>query len=124
MLDRSQVTTPGPSDFVRERVPEKPFPLIQSNITAKKDIEDLRALEHVMKSTAGWVDEEAGVARIPVETAIGLMLEEGFATQAPRSDPFELRPGEEVMNVGSEVESSNEDDVAQPEGPADTETEE
>ena len=116
VLDRSQVTTPEPSDFVRERAPEEPFPLLQSNITAKKDIEDLRALEHVKKSTAGWVDEEAGVARIPVETAIGLMLDEGFETL--RSTAVIRAPDDELTEESTDEAT---EDVAQP---ADTETEE
>lgn len=89
ILDRSQVSTVEPTEVVRDRVPEEPFPLIQSNITAKKDIEDLRALEHVKTDTAGWVDEEAGVTRIPVETAIDLMLEEGFKSESP---PLTVEP--------------------------------
>lgn len=119
MLDSSQVSTVEPTEVVRDHMPEESFPLIQSNITAKKDIEDLRALEHVMTDTAGWVDKEAGVARIPVETAIGLMLEEGFETR--RSSDSIVLPADELAEEPSDETS---DVGAQPEGVADTETEE
>ena len=36
---------------------------------------DLRAEEDAILETYGWVDQAAGVARIPIERAIALMVE-------------------------------------------------
>ena len=51
-------------------------------MTAKTDIEDLRRDERIRLNTFAWIDEGAGVARIPIDRAIDLMLEEGFAPPA------------------------------------------
>lgn len=94
VIDRSQVTVTEPAKLARDRLPEPPYPLLQSNATVKKDIEDLRAIERVKTEFAGWVDEEAGVARIPVETAIDLMLEQGFESRNATSDDETTEPEE------------------------------
>lgn len=77
-IDRSQVVVPEASSMQRDRVPEQPDPLLQSNITAHKDIADLRKLEVAKTDYATWVDKEAGVARIPIAAAMEIMLEQGF----------------------------------------------
>lgn len=77
-FDRSQVTVPDETAWERDRMPEQPDPLLQSNITAHKDIADLRKLEQAKSDHATWIDEDAGVARIPIAAAMEIMLEQGF----------------------------------------------
>lgn len=56
----------------------KDAPLVQSNVTAKRDIRTLRQEELVHLTTYGWVDKEKGIVRIPVEVALQMALERGF----------------------------------------------
>jgi len=44
-------------------------------------LEAFRAREDAELSTYGWVDENAGVVRIPIERAKDLMLERGYPTR-------------------------------------------
>ena len=50
-------------------------PLLQVNPTA--ELEQLRRQEQRVLESYGWVDRGAGVARVPVERALELVLEEG-----------------------------------------------
>lgn len=75
VFDRAQVGRPEKQE-VRATTPQEPYPVLQTNTTARTDINDLRHEERVKRDTAGWVDESKGVAHIPVDTAKGLVLEE------------------------------------------------
>jgi hypothetical protein len=50
-------------------------PLLQVNPTA--ELEQLRRQEQRVLDSYGWVDRGAGIARVPVERALELVLEEG-----------------------------------------------
>jgi hypothetical protein len=43
-----------------------------------RDLRQLRAAEDAQLSTYGWVDEKAGVVRIPIERAIEALAERGL----------------------------------------------
>lgn len=60
---------------VEKRVQLPPGPLLQSNVTAKQDIKDLRELEQGKLEGYGWSDEKAGIAHIPVDEAMKKMAE-------------------------------------------------
>ncbi|HVS15154.1 MAG TPA: hypothetical protein VMV46_14595 [Thermoanaerobaculia bacterium] len=67
----------------------------------EQDMRAFRAREAIALHSYGWVDESAGVARIPVERAAELVLEEGLpATPAAApgtqgSDPDQSPPSPE-----------------------------
>jgi hypothetical protein len=73
---RQQTMAPPSSVFVDER-PTPPLPRLQPNpidgTTAEEDMEDMVARDTVELNRYGWVDKEAGVARIPVDLAIELL---------------------------------------------------
>ena len=56
------------------RVP--PAPRLQTD--PRQDLADLRAKEDELLGTAGVVDENAGIYRIPIEAAMKLTLERGL----------------------------------------------
>lgn len=61
-----------------------PQPRIQVNPAA--DLKALRQREEAALATYGWVDERAGIVRIPIEQAMQLVLEQGLPVrraQAP-----------------------------------------
>lgn len=59
---------------VADRLP--PDPRLQTN--PKKDLADLRAYEADTLAHYAWVDKNNGVARIPIENAMKLVLERGL----------------------------------------------
>ncbi len=62
----------------QKKIPEAPNPLLQSNVTAKKAIADLRADERKGLGSYAWVDKEKGIVRIPIDRAISLIGERGI----------------------------------------------
>ena len=61
--------------FVK-RLPAEPNPLLQTNVTAKTDIRDLRREENLLlHGSPTWVDQNKGVIRIPVERAMDLYMQ-------------------------------------------------
>ncbi|HRI42610.1 MAG TPA: hypothetical protein PLL78_00815 [Fimbriimonadaceae bacterium] len=66
----------------------KDSPQLQTNVTAVKDIATLRREENVRLTTYGWVDKDKGVVRIPVEVAMEMALQKGFAERGvPQPEP-------------------------------------
>jgi hypothetical protein len=72
-----------PESPVEERLP--PQPRIQADPST--DMEALRRQEDAILTTYGWVDRQAGVARIPIEVAMKQVLEEGLPVRRPDSAP-------------------------------------
>jgi hypothetical protein len=62
-----------------------------------KDISELRNTEAGKLTTYGWVDKEGGIARIPIDRAMEVMLQRGFPA---RTD------GGTGANVGTQDSSS------------------
>jgi len=70
-----------PSPLVlREGVPPVPEPHLQT--TPEQDLRALRAHEDSLLHSYGWVDAPAGIARVPVERAMDLLLQQGLPTRA------------------------------------------
>jgi len=67
--------TPAPA-----QVSDFPSPSLQ--ITPWKDLQTLRAGEYTFLHTYGWVDESAGVARIPIDKAKAMLLQKGLPVRA------------------------------------------
>ncbi len=67
--------------------PEGPIPdMIQSRALTGLEYQQLRATEDEWLSSYGWVDEQAGVVRIPVERAMDVALERGLLPSRPMSE--------------------------------------
>lgn len=95
-FDSQQVLGNEGREARTQDLPEQPYPLLQSNVTVKKDIKDLRAQEKLKTDTAGWVDKDAGVAHIPVSVAKRIFYIE--SRRAPQQSPAEATP----PNAGQE----------------------
>ena len=59
---------------------EPPEPRLQTD--PRRDLADLRAREDELLNSYGWVDKNAGIVRIPIESAMTLMLERGLPARA------------------------------------------
>ena len=51
-----------------------------------KDIYKLRSTEAEKLTTYGWVDKDGGIARIPIDRAMEVMLQRGFPTRPDGAD--------------------------------------
>lgn len=67
-------------------VPQYPNPLLQDNMATQVDIMELRKDEQKRKTSYGWIDEEKGVAHMPVEKAMETVAEQGIGTVGPKRD--------------------------------------
>ena len=81
-LAPSAASRPAPAPG-GERLP--PEPRIQANPAA--DMQRVREQDEAILTTYGWVDREAGVARIPIEAAMKQVLEEGLPVRQPDNAP-------------------------------------
>jgi len=61
--------------------PGAPEPRLQ--VHAVRDMKALRAAEDEVLTSYGWVSKEAGMARIPIERAMQLVLERGLPVSKP-----------------------------------------
>lgn len=57
-----------------------PEPRLQ--VSPAQDMQELRAREDALLNTYGWVDQQDGVVRIPIERAIQLLAERGLSARA------------------------------------------
>jgi len=71
-----------------ERLP--PEPRIQANPAA--DMKSLRQQEDAVLTTYGWVDRQAGIARVPIDVAMSQVLEEGLPVRQPDGGMKKERP--------------------------------
>jgi hypothetical protein len=62
-----------------QRLP--PEPRLQTN--PREDLLTLRQAEEQRLQSYGWVDKDAGIARIPIEEAMRLTLERGLPARPP-----------------------------------------
>jgi hypothetical protein len=62
-----------------------PEPRIQANPAA--DLRSLRQQETEVLTSYGWVDEKAGVVRVPIDQAMKLVLEEGLPVRQRETAP-------------------------------------
>jgi len=61
--------------------PGPPEPRLQ--VHAIRDMKALRAAEDEVLTSYGWVSKEAGIARIPIDRAMQLVLERGLPVSKP-----------------------------------------
>ena len=64
---------PSPLAHTREPTPE---PHLQ--VYAAEDLQEMRAAEDAVLNGYGWIDKEAGIARIPIEQAIETLAKKGL----------------------------------------------
>ena len=66
------------------QVRQPPSPNLQNQ--PFKDIYSLRKTEAEKQTSYGWVDKEGGVARIPIDRAMEVMLQRGFPARTDGSN--------------------------------------
>jgi hypothetical protein len=80
-LSDHPLTTTPPNPLVetaREQFP--PQPRLQEHPAI--ELQQLRGEEDQILNTYGWTDKKAGIVRIPIDRAMELAMQRGFATKA------------------------------------------
>jgi|GEM_PF-5743947 len=106
-------TVPNVNSLMSTKTPADPNPIIQTNVTAKSDIRDLRQRENQTLATSGKSTYTDGFNRIPIEQAIKLTADRhgkvdvadqpeytGAAVQKPASNAPQ-KPTDSKPNVGA-----------------------
>ena len=82
VVDRTKAFSLNPTKVEARKVtPPKDYPVVQSGLTAKTDMIDLRKQEEAKETKLGWVDQAKGIAQIPVEDAVRIVAERGLPTR-------------------------------------------
>jgi hypothetical protein len=93
MVDRAhRADPPNPPLARHEQGRKPPEPRLQE--MPFKDISELRAEERQLLDGSGWVDEPAGIARIPIAQAMKIVAEKGLPhwAAAPQASPSPASP--------------------------------
>ena len=84
-VDRAEALTPPPSPVAEANVRRLPEgPLLQADPEA--EYQEMLAEMEVELHDWGWVDEGRGIVRIPIDTAIDLMVERAKSDASETSD--------------------------------------
>jgi hypothetical protein len=76
LVARREAASPAPNPVAARLGPlQPPAPRLQTDPRA--DLEALRARDAHILETYGWVDRDAGIARIPITRAMALLAAEG-----------------------------------------------
>jgi hypothetical protein len=82
---------PDASRLERKRVPPPEAPLVQSSMTAKKDMIELAREETAKATTYAWTDRNNGKVRIPIDQAMEIVARDGLP-ERPGARPVGGRP--------------------------------
>ncbi len=69
------------------------FPLPRLEVNERSQLYDFRRGEEDKLNTYGWVDQNAGVAHIPIERAMQILAQRGLPT-APQGSQATNKPGQ------------------------------
>lgn len=85
-----------PVSPVARPAPEPPEPRLQGSrvhpATPREDLVRMRARDREILNSYGWVDRQAGVAQIPIDRAMELLLERGGSLPGPTQTGPATRP--------------------------------
>ncbi len=73
---------PSPLSYAPEPVPEP-----RLEVAPGEELKALRAEEDAALKTYGWIDQEKGAVRIPIDRAIDLLAERGLPARGAQSAP-------------------------------------
>ena len=75
-------TQPETTPLLRQAAQPETFPEPRLQTTPWMDLKKLRADENTFLHSYGWVDESAGIARVPIDKAKAMLLQKGLPVRA------------------------------------------
>ena len=88
--NKSAERGPLPSPRMYTSPPNVPRPQLQSDPVADNDVYRLSSKE--VLDSYGWVDPKSGIARIPIDRAMDLVVERGLPWHQPGTGPAPTAP--------------------------------
>jgi len=79
--DKRSQSAVSPLSFSPEPIPE---PRLEVN--PGQELKTMRAAEDNLLNSYGWVDQEKGIARIPIEDAIKILAQKGLPVRQQKSE--------------------------------------
>jgi len=89
-----------PASLVNMKRQPPPAPRLQTDAPA--DLQELRNREDAALESYGWVDRERGIARIPVERAMELLVERGLPKSQPAGNEASVSQKDMKSQAGTE----------------------
>ena len=86
----TQIQRPADADVPKNQPLLQPFPVEGTppyRITPVVDMQQMRRTEEEALKTYGWVDQQKGIVRIPIEQAKQLALQRGFPVSEGQTPP-------------------------------------
>lgn len=99
--------TPVSSMMEERKAMRPPEPRLQSN--PRVELQELRESEEAILENYGWLDPDKGIVRIPIETAIDMVMKRGLpskpspagmADQGYRTIPSDANGGRTLEKIG------------------------
>jgi len=94
---QTQVARPSSADVPQNQPLLQPFPrskvLLPNQDTPVTDLSEMRAREERALKTYGWVDQEHGVVRVPIEVAKEKFVQSGTPASPPADQAASPPPG-------------------------------
>jgi len=81
LASREARQQPPPPIMQFEAHRQAPLPRLEEH--ESDDLARYRAEQHKVVTTYGWVDKEQGIARVPVEEAMKMLLKQGLPVASP-----------------------------------------
>ncbi len=88
---------PTPFESRRELPPPNKAPL---QTDPAEDFGHFAGREQQILTSYGWVDAKAGIARIPIDRAMAILLQNGFPTESSLGEPEKAKSGHEKAGKG------------------------
>jgi hypothetical protein len=93
LYEQEKAEDPPPPLMIEARVPHlPPNPRLQSEPFFELDL--LRATQNAQLNSYGWVDESTGLAHIPIDRAMDLLVVNGLPTTPVVDESIEEQPGD------------------------------
>lgn len=90
-----------PSPLVDRSVPRLP-PEPRLQVAPERELAAMRAEQQAVLESFGWVDETAGVARIPIDVAMDWLLVRGLPARVAAGDPVMPAPSSQPAPATSQ----------------------
>lgn len=104
-LAERQHAASQPASPLAEQYAAKEPPAPRLQVDPKKDLDELRAAEEKILTSYGWADKDKGVAQVPIDRAMEMLLAKGLpARQAPvpwKMAPTGVAPSQPAEGAGA-----------------------
>lgn len=99
--DQRNAPPPAVKEEIQKTIPE---PRLEEN--ERNELNEVRMKEEEQLNSYGWVDQNAGVAHIPIDRAMQLVVQQGLPTQ-PRVGTAPSSTVEIAKQAGARSDTSN-----------------